>query len=270
MSICQVSRSPLLPGHQVNPRKTPEASIFYCNGIIASLASAQQAADKVGQIAKQKVQLHFNDTTSLSRVAMDTAEGVAGIACIIGALRAEKKSTEQKVFAGMLLLLGVGLEVDALSDYSRIQRDKRDSAEALAQKVERFLARNPKKMATLVLHSQGAHIGYMALERLRPLKNRINVISIGSMIKIPSSFGLRVENLRHTNDLVSKGAHAIFDSTLHRARTKGPGPYPGQRTVTHISQTNTDCMVCHGAEDYISSYHFQSTLRGFVGGASAI
>ncbi len=270
MSVYPVRHEPLLLGQQTRiiaeqqARTRLDPSIFYCNGMTTTLEAAQQAADKVAQIAQQEVHLHFNDTTPLSRVVVGGTAVALGVGCIAYAAAAEKKTDQQKASAFIFFLLGLGLSADALMDYSRIQDEKRLSAEALAGKVERFLARHPQRMATLVLHSQGAHIGYMALERLRPLRGRINVISIGSMIKIPDSFGRRVENLRHTSDLVSQGAHAIFDATLHKTRINGPGPHPGQRTITHISQTLTDCTVCHGAEDYMSNRYFEATLLEFT------
>lgn len=223
--------------------------IFYTNGMTTHLQEAEKHCDELRKITAADVELHHNHTTPADKVnemLLKTAIGVVGLTY---ALTSEKKTSEKKAVDTVVGVGSGGLLVWALKDFADIQHEKNESAAALSKKVTAYLDKHPLYHVTLVFHSQGADIGYRALQQLAHLKNRIHVVTIGGMVNIPDSFASRVVNFQNDGDFISKLAQTAFDLD------------PGKKTRVKTSSHSKGLVAPHVTTDYLVNPIIRDTLR---------
>ena len=73
------------------------------------------------------------------------------------------------------------------------------------------LKKNLKNKANLILHSQGADIGYLTLRILSNYQNRIRVITLGGMVSIPEVMAFKVKNYVFQVDWVASGLAYLYE-----------------------------------------------------------
>lgn len=229
------------------PHVSSPAKIYFMNGMTTTKEEAKATAQKLREITGCKVHLHHNDTTPASEATAAAAEIIFGLIGAIYAAVSDKKTNTKKAID---TAIGIGSTVaiaDGLRRYHDIQVKKNETAKRLTAKVARYLRNNPRAHVTLVLHSQGADIAdRLNLSRYR---DRIRVVTLGGMIPIAHKFAFKVINIQHERDLISRGAHAIFD--INQA----------PRTVHRIKAESCDTFACHGTEDYLAGDFVKGKLR---------
>lgn len=216
-----------------------DKKIFYVNGMTTTYPEAKKFCNTLQTAGgTNNVELHHNNTTPKEKVVEAVVKLVLGFAGVCYSVASEKKNREKKAVDLALGAASAGVFAWGIYDLYEIQRKKEESADQLANKVCAYLQNNPPSDVTLVLHSQGADIGFQALEKLDCFKDRIHVITIGGKFEIPSSFAKRVTNFANERDLISAFARAATN------------PIPGK--VTEIrSQKTCKTNFCHGAVDYL-------------------
>ena len=231
--------------------------IFYCNGMTTTREQAEAHAKKIEKLTGIKVELHHNNTTSKDKTVAMGAKLLGGSVLLVYALAAEKKTTYKKIIDSAVGLSGLGLLIWGLHDYYEIQKQKNESAQKLADKVVSYLKKNPRNQATLVFHSQGADIGERALNLLHDYKDRIQVITMGGMVDIPSGAAKRVINFVDENDTVAQAAKATFGE-LSKAKSS-------QGKYTSVITRNKDGKTsgCHGASYYLNRSTIRQTMLEF-------
>lgn len=189
---------------------TVNYGFFYTNGMMADDATARQVKESIQSIIRKDCRLNSrshvtvqsNYATPTDRVTRDVALGLFGTMCIVYAVRQKRKDE----FTAAVLSVGVLALGLALYDYKKMQDDKNEIALALAKKVEKFLTKDRSRIATLILHSQGADVGYRALQKLEGtgFSRRINVITLGAMTTLPEGMCANVQNFKFKNDKISR------------------------------------------------------------------
>jgi hypothetical protein len=91
----------------------------------------------------------------------------------------------------------------AVKVWLEVQEGKESCAKTLTGRVQAYLDQDKSREILLVFHSQGAHVGYQALQTLEQYKGRIHVVAMGGMIRIPDAMAKTVVNLTHSDDPVS-------------------------------------------------------------------
>lgn len=217
--------------------------VFYCNGMTTTEEAALDFCRDIEKKTGTSVELVHNDTTPSTQVVSGSVKSAIGaLTMTIGIVMLRKQKPIEKIIAIALTILGTGLVIWGLSEYSEIQKKKNEKARQLAYRLIHHLENNPTKWATLLLHSQGADIGRRALEHMDSnLRQRINVITIGGMILIPKNLVNRVVNIQDDSDDISKTANMFFDNE------------PGVRQLVNTSQSQCKTMLCHSAQDYLNS-----------------
>ena len=177
---------------------------FYVNGMRAWHNYATQTKLTIQEIVQsENVILHHNDSALDDRLLVDATLLISGIFSIVIGTRQEstKKGTERSkifyTFGGVIIMM-------ALVDYAKIQKEKNILASTLAKEVRSFLKKNKGNVVNLILHSQGADVGYRALTSLTMYKKQINVVTLGAMTTIPKSMCNRVVNYKFTGDWIAK------------------------------------------------------------------
>ncbi len=116
---------------------------------------------------------------------------------------------------------------------------------------------NESNIANLILHSQGADIGYRALQQLGDYKDRIKVLTLGAMTTIPPDKGSVVVNYKFKNDWIS----LLFAS-----------PFEVLTIVIDQQQRNLvlkslpeGLLGCnHGIDQYLAEEGVRDYLRAFA------
>jgi hypothetical protein len=229
-----------------------EVGFYFVNGILSDdpygssvtqeIQTIIQSAGSFQTNGKAFVTFHPNFSTPAEKVVLDIF--LIAIGTLV-ATYAINKEIEKKGDASSraLAALGICALVWGFYDYNKIQQEKNAIATNLAGRVSRFLNENPANVANLILHSQGADIGYRALEMLQSYKTRIRAMTLGGMVTIPNSMCSRVTNYKFSNDLVSRAVAAPFEEVRKVCDQQ-------QRGVTFL---NSSGILTHGVREYLKS-----------------
>jgi hypothetical protein len=223
--------------------------IFYCNGITTSEEEALDHARQIERVTGVRTELHHNDTTSTDDVWGIVAKIGLGILGVAYAAGSEKKTTKKKAADTVIGGASAASIAWGLNDYRNIQRQKNASARDLADRAIEYLNEHPLYHITFILHSQGADIGLRALELLASFKDRINVVTIGGMVDVPTIAADRVVNFVNENDMVSHLAKFVFDH------------HPGSKVRVITPWGRSGVVSSHNASDYLRTPVIQNTLR---------
>jgi len=220
----------------------PHTRIFYCNGILASQEDADNVSGEIRHIANVRTKSHYNDTT--------TSEKVSQIVTRLGLGMAMAKVSEEFAAKGSELIKS------GLDDLLGLPDAKLICANKLADRIERYL-RKPSRKVVLVFHSQGAHIGLLALVKLHSLKDRIKVITIGGMFDIPTDLAQRVVNFQNHVDFIATIKPLIKTMYGHQGLIS-------EESKKIIATEGHDPLSAHYALNYVSHRDFQTVLKNFV------
>lgn len=179
--------------------------IIYTNGILTDATGAAKTADQIEQITGIETEVFHNGAAPLEKV------GTIAKNILVGAY----KVGSSFFGSGKEGLREEGLKslLKAASSWVKMQKAKSSHAKELAGRVEAYLNEDPNRQILLIFHSQGAHVGLKALKRLKHLKGRIEVVTIGGMVHIPDHMANRVTNLAFSNDPVNWIAKLISGSS---------------------------------------------------------
>jgi hypothetical protein len=222
--------------------------ILYCNGMTTTEDDAEAHAKTIEELTGIEVELHYNNTTSAKKALTITSKISLGILGMGYGLVADKKTTSKKWIGRGIGFSGLLTFLSALRDLNELDKQKNASAQRLADRVIAYLDTHPLYHMTLIFHSQGADIGYRALEKLKAYKDRINVITIGGMVHIPDRFARRVVNFVNDNDMIAFLAKSVFDP-----RSRG-------KTQILIGDRKDDYLECHYSSDYIKRPQVLQTI----------
>ena len=223
--------------------------IFYTNGMITTQGEAEKHVATLRRKAGVDVELHHNDTTPLEKLIVLFAKISVGVVGLGYAIGSQKKTRRKRNFDLAIGIGSAGLLIWAYLDFREIQNRKIASAELLAKKVAFYLEQNPLSQVTLVFHSQGAHIGCLALEKLAYLKDRIDVVTIGGMVNIPDHLANTVMNFQNDGDYISKVAQVFADH------------HPGRKIQYETKSQQTGILKPHYTEDYFENSFIQQLLK---------
>ncbi len=209
---------------------------------------AQNHARTIAHLTGLEVELHYNSTTTAEKALRITSKLSLGCLAIGYAMASRGRWLTRTIgFAGLVSFFS------GVVDLNKIENAKSASARKMADKVSSYLETHPKNHMTLILHSQGADIGHRALEMLSPLKDRINVVTIGGMIDIPDGLARRVVNFVNDNDMISHLSKTLFD------------PKSGPKTTVQISDKKTPYLDSHYSLDYLNRPQVKKTILDLVG-----
>lgn len=199
-------------------------------GIIQEIVRNEPAM----QSGKAAVLFRYNDAATLDRLVGEIALGFGGILTTGYALKKEEEN-KGNASTRTVGVLGTACIIGAVWDYGQMQKDIDTIAGNLAKDVSDFLDEDPSNRAGMVLHSQGADVGYRALEQLDDYKDQIRVVTLGAKTTIPNCMGAKVENYKFSNDWVSN----VLASPFETARSLSDGE---KRNITFINCNKQDII----------------------------
>ena len=171
------------------------SKIIYTNGILTDVRGAEETMEQIKQLTGIDTEMVHNGSTSLETAGEITASLIEGFACLTWyAFNTDNSKIRDQGYSSLNKAVKVWLEV---------QKEKESCAKILTGRVQAYLDQGKSREILLVFHSQGAHVGYQALQNLERYKVRIHVIAMGGMIRIPDTMAKTVVNLAHTDDPVS-------------------------------------------------------------------
>lgn len=236
---------------------------FYVNGVTTTDGHGSDATQTIQDIihstpdkdpTESVVTFHRNDSAPTARMVSDlvlAAGGLAGLGWSIKKESENKGSTSSRI-AGALGVVAIG---GALYDYASMQEDKNTIAQALAERILKFLSQDHSRKVNLVLHSQGADIGSRALRQLSDHhKQRIQVITLGGMVTIADDACAQVHNFRFCNDLVANVLAAPFQAIMSAV--------DGDGTVATLE--GGEELNCHGVAEYLQHEEVQKALQNLL------
>ncbi len=241
---------PEMDGLETRTNKVTDAvtgKILYCNGMTTSHELALSHTRTISQLTGLEVELHYNDTVSSVKALRVT--GKIGLGCLAIGYALVSRG---RWIARAIGFSGVASYVSGVMDLNKIEAKKNASARWMASRVRTYLDIHPMNHMTLILHSQGADIGHLALEQLSPYKNRINVVTIGGMIDIPDRLALRVVNFVNDNDMIAHLSKTLFD------------PKTGPKTKIQIPDTKSPYLDSHYSSDYLERPQVRKTIQELV------
>ena len=162
------------------------SGFYFVNGMANTDGHGRKATDAIREILQEAsnfqddrvlVDFHLNDAAPTERVLLELAGAVGGAVALGYSINKEIKEEGDEFSRIIGFLGGIGI-TGAVIDYSQMQNDKNNIANKLAEKVAIFLRENEHNTANLILHSQGADVGYRALVTLSDYKQRIKVITL--------------------------------------------------------------------------------------------
>ena len=171
------------------------SKIIYTNGILTDACGAAATAEQINQLTGIDTEVIHNGSTSLEtagKIGVHLVEGIARLAWY--ALNTDSSKMRDQGLSSLSKAVKVWLEV---------QKEKESCAMTLTGRVQAYLDQDKSREILLVFHSQGAHVGYQALQALEQYKGRIHVVAMGGMIRIPDAMAKTVMNLAHNDDPVS-------------------------------------------------------------------
>lgn len=227
--------------------------VYYVNGMMRDEKNVEDVRKTIGRITGANVDVQTNDSADTKRVVTAVALVILGAILVAHAIKQEAKGNGDKLsrVAGFVGALAI---IKGLSDYNKIQDEKNAIAAALAGRVLKHLSENRSNKALLVLHSQGADVGYRALQSLSHHKDRIKVVTLGPMTTIPKNMGKMVTNFKFCNDHISRVVASPFE-TIRKCKD-------GQeRDVTFLKGNG---LLAHNADIYLKNSTVQNTLRNYA------
>lgn len=170
------------------------SKIIYTNGILTDAKVAAQTAEMIHRQTGIDTEVLHNGSTPLETagdIGANLALGIAQLAwyCFN---QNDTKIRDQ----------GLSSIHKAVAVWQEVQSKKEAVAKTLAGRVEAYLEGDSNREILLVFHSQGTHVGLQALESLEAYKDRIHVVGIGGMVRIPDSMAKNVVNFAHSDDPV--------------------------------------------------------------------
>lgn len=230
----------------MNEDKHGHATTEVIRGII------QKASDS--EIDKDIVEFQFNNSAPTEKIATEIGLAVCGAFATGYAIEreVEKKADAISRTAG---LLGLAAIIVAGYDYSEMQKQKNEVANTFKGRVIEFLKSNTSNVVNLVFHSQGADVGYRALESLEGYRNRIRVVTLGAMTTIPSSMASRVTNYKFANDWISKIGGFPFEKIRQSTDEQGDRP---------VVYLNSQGIVNHSVHEYLKEGIVQQELLSLL------
>lgn len=234
----------------------PVNKTFYVNGIITPESGAKETAREIKNLTGLDVEVFHNGAAPLSTIMSIAGKilyGVFGLG-YVALTPKKKKDTEENedrmiIGAGYVASLGLGLK-----EWHDVQVKKAEQGKSLALHVEAYLHEHPSESVLLILHSQGAHVGLNALKHLKPLKERIQVINLGGMVKIPQHYAAHVSNLANAKDPVPNWVARLFGSS------KG---------WINLGDDHTRTFLGHEMKEYLSHQKVQDLIKGLPMAAPA-
>ncbi|MEX0961370.1 MAG: hypothetical protein WDZ28_00750 [Simkaniaceae bacterium] len=232
---------------------------YFVNGVANTNKSGKNHTDKIKKILQKSlrfdpnsisIKFHHNYSTPVDSIIIDVLFGIIGLITVVYFFYKERKG-EGNINSRILGALGAIFTIAALWDYNLIQKEKNQIARDLVESVSRFLDKNKLNTANLILHSQGADIGYRALFLLNSYKHRIKTLTLGAMVTIPDDFCLRVTNYKFSNDLVSEAAAGIFEG----AASINDGM--ARRKIIYLKGKG---MNTHGVKEYLEESSVKNAL----------
>ena len=213
--------------------------ILYTNGILTESDAALKTAQEIRQIAQIDTEVLHNGSTPLSTVGTIGKHVLCGIVDL--GMYAFGSGEKQH------LKDGIGEFGKAFQVWAKIQSKKSVHATELAGRVQAHLDADPESKILLVFHSQGAHIGLQALSKLSKYKDRIEVLSMGGMVRIPEYLASRVTNVSNSNDPVSNLIAAVLS---------------GGHSLVDLGKNHTTSPLGHYASEYLNHPHTHDILKG--------
>lgn len=194
-----------------------EGSAFFVNGMNVSFDQAKETCLEIAKSSSSPVTLCYNDATTqfkMQGMFTNLMKGFRGIA-------------------------------SSYNEFQEIQKRKEELSRDLASKVTAFLSNNCFSRVTLIGHSQGADILYLATQLLNPYKGRIHIMTLGGKTLIPKNMGKIVYNFVESKDWIAKGAEGIFTP-------QGAEFFP----------LNDNCSTpfCHEMKDYLANHYVQNAI----------
>lgn len=237
---------------------------YYVNGMLANDPDASQNTKEIQEIlhstpgyraGESFVTLYRNDATTMDRLVQDIALGGVGIGLIAYAFTQIGRKKHDKLTA-VILAVGIAALALAILDYCKMQEDKNKIASKLARRVSKFLDDDESRVAHLILHSQGADVGYRAMQKLEKAgyADRVKVMTLGAMTTIPEGMCNRVINYKFTNDLISRVVAFPFEMISNSQDAR-------KRTVADLE---SEGICTHGVGEYLKERSVRDALRSFI------
>jgi len=167
--------------------------IIYTNGILTDYKGSQETAQEISRLTGIETEIIHNESTPLEtagKISALVANGIIHFAAHLLGSEQAKNAAYQSI-------------QKAICVWSDIQVKKEDCAKSLASRVSMYLEENKGESILLVFHSQGTHVGMKALYDLQDYKDRIHVVALGGMVRIPENLAETVVNFAHSDDVVS-------------------------------------------------------------------
>ncbi|MGE0197298.1 MAG: hypothetical protein AB7H48_07885 [Parachlamydiales bacterium] len=238
-------------------------AFFFMNGIMNEDKDGSTTTDVIQSIIKEEpifkvgkafVVFHYNDAAPTERVIQEVALGIGGAIATGYSIDKEVKKKGDAVsrsigFAGACAIFG------AVYDYKNMQEDKNRIASSLAGRVSKFLEEDKSNIANLILHSQGADVGYRTLEILEKYKDRIRVVTLGAMTTIPNGMCDRVVNYKFTNDWVSRVVAIPFEIVRQSMDDR-------ERVITDLSRE--ELTNHHDVHEYLKEPVVRTYIRNLL------
>jgi len=171
------------------------SKIIYTNGILTDARGAAATAEQINQLTGIDTEVIHNGSTSLDtagKIGAHLVDGVSRLAWY--AFNTDNSKMRDQ---------GLSSLNKAVTVWLKVQEEKESCAKTLTGCVQTYLDQDKSREILLVFHSQGAHVGYQALQILEQYKGRIHVIAMGGMVRIPDAMAKTVVNLAHRDDPVS-------------------------------------------------------------------
>lgn len=237
----------------------PHIGFYFMNGIANTDGSGSKATEVIQEIIQESsdftegatfVSFQHNNSAPTERMIQDIALGIGGLVAVTHSLNKESKKqgdTPSRIigFAGACAIVG------ALYDYNKMQEDKNEIAKTLAGRVSKFLDEDKSNIANLILHSQGADVGYRSLELLSKYKTRIRVVTLGAMTTIPNNMCAQVINYKFNNDWISRILALPFENTRKLM---------GQMDEREVIFLEKEGALAHGVSDYLQDPYVKKSI----------
>lgn len=232
---------------------------YFMNGVANTDGSGSKTTEVIQKIIQESpdfvedttfVSFQHNNAAPLEKLLEAAALAVAGTVAAIYSLYQEL--TEQGNNTTRLIgFVGACILANAGRDYEKMQENKNEIAKTLADRVSAFLDQDNANVANLILHSQGADVGYRSLELLSKYKERIRVVTLGAMITIPNNMCAQVTNYKFTNDWISQFLALPFE--MIRELTDGMG----DRDIIRLEKKGA---LAHAVNDYLQESSVKASL----------
>ena len=231
-----------------------EAGFIYVNGIRTSKEDGEKTRKIIEDIIDQKIDFQYNDSVTNEKIVKIGIALTAGTFAGIYSINRESKGKG----SDLTRIIGIGgaaLIMCGAKQCAEINTAMNEQGQQLLNRINEFFQTYNYSPLNLILHSQAAYIGNLALTSLEPeLKERIRVITLGGMTQISEDACDFVLNIQLNNDPVP----SIVGTSLNFFRNVMG--YKEQRKISRIDNSDENWTV-HAINTYLDQKEIKELLK---------